>query len=61
MNPNLSPKSNSAVTLNYGQKIFFKHKRKRYLLLTVDENVAYNEVIKVGDLILERKKALGLN
>ena len=59
MNPNLSPKSNSGVDMKVGQKVYFKHKKKRYLLFVVSEEQE-NKVLKVDDLIRERKKELGL-
>ena len=59
MNPNLSPMSNSGVRLKVGQKIFFYHKRKKYLLLEVKENLRDTKV-KVSKLISERKKELNL-
>ena len=58
MNPNLSPFSNSGVELKVGQKIFFKHKKKRYLLFTVSEDLE-NQKLIVNRLIKEQKKALG--
>ncbi len=60
MNPNLSPMSNSGVTLRIGQNIYFKVKRKKYLLLTVDEQIENGSTIIVNQLIKARKKELGL-
>jgi len=60
MNPNLSPQSNSGVTLKLGQKIFFKKGRKKYVLLVVDETLKEGMVLDVAKLIKERKKELGL-
>ncbi len=59
MNPNLSPMSNSGVDLAVGQKIFFFHKGKKYLLLEVDKSFE-GKTIKVNELIKERKKELNL-
>ncbi len=59
MNPNLSPMSNSGVDLQEGQKIFFFHKRKKYLLLEVTDELAGKKVV-VDKLIRERKKELGI-
>ena len=58
MNPNLSPLSKSGVTLKVGQKIYFRHKLKRRLLLEV---VAENkgQTLNVAKLIRQRKKELG--
>ncbi len=58
MNPNLSPFSESGVSLKKGQKIFFKEKGKKYLLLTVDESIKNEEEIPVSKLIKERKAEL---
>ena len=60
MNPNLSPFSNSGVDLAEGQKIFFYHKRKKYLLLEVTPELA-NETLIVNKKIAARKKELGLD
>ena len=59
MNPNLSPMSNSAVDLKIGQKIFFKHKKKNYLLLEVTSDKK-DQTLIVNQLIEKRKKELGL-
>lgn len=59
MNPNLSPFSKSSVSLKIGQKVFFKKKKKRYLLLQVDETIKDGDVLDVAALIKERKKELG--
>lgn len=60
MNPNLSPFSKSSVGLKIGQEIFFKHKKKRYLLLKVDDTINDGEVLDVAKLIRERKNELEL-
>lgn len=57
MNPNLSPMSNSGVTLKVGQKIFFKHKGKKYLLLKVSKEEK-GKTLFVNKLIRQRKKEL---
>ncbi|MCB0642492.1 MAG: hypothetical protein KDC44_12670 [Phaeodactylibacter sp.] len=59
MKPNLSPMSNSGVSLEVGQKIFFRHQSKKYLLLEVSKNLE-GEKILVNQLIKARKKELGL-
>ena len=59
MNPNLSPMSNSGVDLEVGQKIFFFHKKKKYLLLEVTDELKGKKVL-VDRLIRERKEELGL-
>lgn len=60
MNPNLSPFSESGVTLTIGQKIYFKEKGKKYLLLKVDDSIEEDSKIDVGQLIKTRKKELKL-
>ena len=60
MNPNLSPMSNSGVDLAVGQRLYFFHKGKRYLLLEVSEELKDQSVV-VNQLIRQRKKELGLN
>jgi hypothetical protein len=58
MDPNLSPLSSSAVTLGYGQKIFFKYSGKKYLLLEVDAQITPNMKVDVAKLIKDRKETL---
>ncbi len=53
MRPNLSPFSKSGVSLDPGQKIFFKYKGKRQLLLIVDSSYEGKKV-KVAKLIKDR-------
>ncbi|RIW12947.1 hypothetical protein D0X99_17795 [Algoriphagus lacus] len=60
MNPNLSPMSDSGVTLKMGQKVFFKEKNKQYLLFEVSPTLKNGDVLEIQDLIKERKKELGL-
>ena len=60
MNPNLSPQSRSGVSLEVGQEIFFYHKKRKYLLLVVSEDLEAQKV-DVAKLIKERKKELGLD
>lgn len=57
MNPNLSPFSESGVTLAIGQKIFFKYKGKKQLLLVVSKA---NQGLKldVAKLLKEQKQKL---
>ena len=59
MNPNLSPFSKSGVQLNVGQKIFFKHKTKKRLLLQVTSDLE-GKTLDVARLIRKRKKELNL-
>ncbi len=59
MNPNLSPFSTSGVRLKVGQKIYFRHKMRKRLLLEVTKN--YDEKsLDVAKLIRTRKKELNL-
>lgn len=60
MNPNLSPQSNSGVTLNSGQKVFFKEKGKQFLLFEVDQSFKNGDVLEIQELIKARKKQLGI-
>ena len=60
MNPNLSPLSNSGVDLKVGQKVLFKAKGKKQVLLVVSRNIKQGEVLDVAKLLKERKKELGI-
>lgn len=60
MNPNLSPNSRSGVSLKVGQEILFRSGGKKYILLTVDENIQKGDVLDVAHILKNRKKALGL-
>lgn len=51
MNPNLSPLSNSGVSLKMGQKVYYKKGLKKILILTVDENIKSGDKIDVAKLI----------
>jgi len=59
MNPNLSPFSTSGVTLRIGQKIYFKHKLRKRLLLEVTDDLDKKK-LNVAKLIRERKEELNL-
>ena len=59
MNPNLSPMSNSGVSLEVGQKIYFQAKGKKRLLLEVDPSME-GKTILVNRLIKERQRELGI-
>lgn len=59
MNPNLSPFSSSGVMLEIGQKIYFKHKMRKKLLLEVTKNLD-EKALNVAKLIREQKKGLQL-
>lgn len=53
MNPNLSPISNSGVSLKMGQEIFYKKGNRRILLLRVDESIENGAKIDVAKLVRE--------
>ncbi|MEL6250823.1 MAG: hypothetical protein AAFR87_02330 [Bacteroidota bacterium] len=57
MNPNLSPQSNSGVTLKVGQKILFKYKGKKRILLIVDESLE-GKTLNVSRLLKEKKREI---
>ncbi len=57
MNPNLSPMSSSGVDLKVGQKILFKYKGKREVLLVVTEDLADTK-LNVKELLKKRIKEL---
>jgi hypothetical protein len=56
MNPNLSPVSNSGVTLKMGQKIYYNKNGLRKLLLTVDESIQPGDKIDVAKLVARLKR-----
>lgn len=60
MNPNLSPFSNSGVSLKEGQEIFFYENKKKYLLLTVTPDLE-GDTLYVNDLIKTRKVELNID
>ena len=53
MNPNLSPMSSSGVGLKVGQKVYFKHRGKKELLLEVKGDYD-TRVLDVAKLIRDR-------
>lgn len=57
MNPNLSPFSTSGVDLKIGQKIYFKYRGKRRLLLEVSKKND-GQSLNVAKLIRQRKKEI---
>ncbi len=64
MNPNLNPLSNSGVSLNVGQKVYFYPNgtsKKRELLFTVDECFQQDQILEIDALIEKRKKELKAN
>jgi len=60
MNPNLSPFSNSGVDLKVGQEILFKNKGRKYVLLTVTNEIKDGEVLEVSKLLKDKRKELGI-
>ena len=59
MTPSLAPLSSSTVDLKPGQKVFFYHKNKKYLLFKVTKDME-GKSFQVNKLIRERKRELGL-
>ena len=55
MNPNLSPMSNSGVSLKRGQKIYYRKGLSKILLFTVDKGIANGDKIDVAKLVKELK------
>jgi len=61
MNPNLSPKSNSRVSLDVGQKVYFLPNGKRNskaLLFIVDPPFKKDTVLQIDEIIEKRKLEL---
>ena len=56
MNPNLSPMSNSGVSLQRGQKIYLKKGLSKKLLFTVDEGIETGDKIDVAKLVRNLKE-----
>ena len=64
MNPNLSPLSNSGVSLNIGQNVYFYPNgtsKKRELLFTVDESFQQDQILEIDAMIEKRRKELKAN
>lgn len=57
MNPNLSPNSKSRVTLNRGQKVYFKANGRRALLLEITDEQD-GQVVVVNELVAKRSAEL---
>ncbi len=53
MNPNLSPRSSSGVTLRKGQEVFFNYQGKKTLLLKIDHEKD-GDVVVIDQLIAKR-------
>ena len=61
MNPNLSPKSNSGVSLDVGQIVYFfpkGKKGKKEILFTVNSSWKRDTILQIDEIIKVRKKAL---
>ena len=61
MNPNLSPKSNSGVSLDVGQKVYFfpnGKRKKRELLFIVASNWKKDTILQIDKIIKQRKSEL---
>jgi hypothetical protein len=64
MNPNLNPLSNSGISLNIGQNVYFYPNgtsKKRELLFVVDESFQENQILEIDAMIENRKKELKVN
>ena len=64
MNPNLNPLSNSGISLNVGQNVYFYPSvtsKKRALLFTVDDSFQQDQVLEIDAMIEKRKKELKAN
>lgn len=58
MNPNLSPYSNSGVSLMVGQEILFKYKGKKRVLFVVTEDIKEGDKIEVSSILERRMKEI---
>lgn len=61
MNPNLLPKSNSGVSLDAGQVIYFflnGKNGKKEILFTVNSSWKRDTILQIDEIIKVRKKAL---
>jgi len=62
MNPNLVPKSNSGVSLDAGQIVYFfpnGKKGKKEVLFTVSPTWKKDTILQIDKIIRLRKKSLG--
>lgn len=58
MNPNLNPKSNSGVSLDVGQKVYFfpnGTKKNREILFIVDATWKKDTLLQIDEIIEKRK------
>ena len=61
MNPNLNPKSNSGVSLDVGQKVYFfpnSKNKDRELLFIVEATWKKDTVLQMDEIIEKRKREL---
>ncbi|MEY4487338.1 MAG: hypothetical protein RL440_1883 [Bacteroidota bacterium] len=59
MNPNLSPMSNSGITLDLGQVVYYfpnGKKRKKEVLFVVDDTFKDGDVLEIDQLIKAKQK-----
>ncbi len=59
MNPNLSPLSDSGVTLEVGQKVFYfpnVKKGKKELLIEVDVTFKKDTILQIHEMIRQKKQ-----
>lgn len=64
MNPNLNPKSNSGVSLDVGQKVFFfpdGKKKKKEVLFTVGWTWKNDTILEIDQIVETRIKELKAN
>lgn len=64
MNPNLLPKSNSGLSLDVGQLVYFFPKgknRKEEVLFVVEPSLKKGTVLEIDEIIRKRKKELRIN
>jgi hypothetical protein len=62
MNPNLSPKSNSGVSLDMGQVVYFFPKGrngKKEILFTVSSTWKRDTILQIDEIVKTRKTSLG--
>ena len=58
MNPNLSPHSESGVSIEVGTMVYFYHKKKKYELIEITSTM--EKVVIIDELVKKRKAELGL-
>jgi len=64
MNPNLVPKSNSGLSLDAGQVVYFFPKgknEKKEVLFVVKSNWKRDTILEIDEIIRKRKKELKIN